>query len=69
MKPCECGSVEFEIEAVYAAKDRIRLDRGSNDFDITDTHYGDGEWEDWEAVTCCECGKTMTYSEWSNQDE
>lgn len=68
MKPCECGSYEFTVEAVYAAKDRILLDPESDDFDILDTDYGDGEWEDTAKVTCCECGKTMTYSEWSNQD-
>ena len=67
MKPCECGSVEFVIEALYTAKDRIRLTE--DDFEIIDTHYGDGEWEDMGAVKCAECGKVMTYSEWRNQDE
>lgn len=67
MKPCTCGSVEFSVQAVYAGVDRIRLD--GEDFEIIDTHYGDGEWEDMGTVTCCECGKTMPYSEWSNQDE
>ena len=67
MKPCKCGSVEFDVQAVYAGVDRIRLDGG--DLDIIDTHYDDGEWEDHSAVKCAECGKVMTYSEWRNQDE
>lgn len=70
MKKCDCGSIHFTIEAVYAATDHIRLhDDGSEDFDIIDTSYGDGEWEDWATVTCSGCGKTTTYSEWNRQEE
>jgi len=70
MKPCSCGSRRFSVEAVYSAKDYIELkDDGSEDFDVNDTEYGDGEWEDHSTVTCLDCGKTMEYSEWANQDE
>lgn len=70
LQPCECGSLRFRVQAVYSAVDTICLhDDGSEDFDVEDVAYGDGEWEEHGSVTCCECGKVMEYGEWSNQDE
>lgn len=64
MTACTCGSRTFEIDAVYAAKDRIQIgDDDPEDFTVIDTTYGDGEWEDHSTVRCVECGKEMQYCE------
>lgn len=70
IKPCACGGLEFTVDAVYSATDCITLDDdGSEDFEITDTDYYDGEWEDDSRVICRNCGKIMTYSAWTKQED
>lgn len=68
MQACKCGSRSFKVDAIYTATDYITLaDDDSEDFDITDTQYGDGEWHDDSRVTCTECGAEVAYSEWSSE--
>lgn len=69
MKACVCGSRRFDISAVYSACDKIELDDDNEGFDLIDTTYGDGEWEDHSEVTCAECGKSFEYKDWDNQEE
>lgn len=71
MQPCECGSHEFIIDAIYTAKDRILLipvEGDNENFEVLDTTYYDGEWEDHADVTCADCGKVTEYQVWQSQE-
>ena len=68
MTACTCGSRTFDIDAVYAAKDRIIIDEDGEGFGIADTNYMDGEWQDMGTVRCVQCGKETQYSEWSKEE-
>jgi hypothetical protein len=67
--PCQnCGGREFKIAAVYDATDTILVSEDGDDFEMLDTRYGDGEWEDMASVRCVVCDHIMEYQDWTKRE-
>lgn len=69
MKTCKCGSKTFEIPTLFTGWTRIEIEEDdSEEFEVIDTDPQDGEWQEDDLVTCCECGEQIPYSEWNPSD-
>jgi hypothetical protein len=60
MKNCpyrcpQCNGQRFKVAALYGAYDFVEFTDNKGNFEVNDTEFGDGDWDNDSVVVCLDC--------------
>lgn len=51
----KCHGRRFKVAALYGAYDFVEFTDNRGNFEVNDTEYGDGDWDNDSVVDCLDC--------------